>query len=594
MASVRHPYVCQSILTILLQLAVTTVILSTEFQIDTIFHVSHKALSIWSNRFFLIFRIHNAITTTMYNMKNSIASTEETWGDDESSVLFFSLTQLGWILPTTSASISFVFSILVISFISRSQDLSNSYHRIMLFMSSWDVVSSLAIALTTVPMPSDVHDVYPFANGAFGSTSTCTIQGFAIVWGAIYTVWSNVALNIYYVCTIRFGMSNKTLNRRILPLMLGIGTIQVCIFSYIGSSLEIVNPRPFEPYCLVGSYPHDCIENESVECIRGDVSMSTVRSLRFAFMIIIGLCFFCIVTSLVLVVEAVFKTEIGWMQDYGRENASLTNTRTAMRQALMYIGAFFLTWVWLITTVSTSDEATSNIITALKIFFQPLQGFFNAAIFFSNKVSLLCKADPRLTRFAALRQTILSPSTVPRMLLSQIGEVDAGGENRNIIDMEQKSDERPSSELPSGVSIPSNITTQFDFALAVSASSSSNGRISSSSVDPGSAKNQRSDEESTSEVVANMAGDATNISANASLSSAANLPQVQEHQAPTRQIPTASRSRGEMSGDIDSDSGFNGSSIFGLSDGSSTSYDFVVQILRRGTLGTYRGDEGGN
>ncbi len=447
---------------------------------------------------------HDYTSTSSINLTTS-TRTQLTATEEQ----FFSFTKLGWMIPASSASISILFSIIVISFIVRSKDLSSSYHRIMLFMSSWDVASSLAIALTTIPMPTDVHDVYPFAGRAFGNALTCTCQGLVLLVGWIYAIGSNCTLNIYYVCTIRYGISDETVNKWVLPITFAISTVNVCAFSYIFLSRELFNPRPFEPVCFVSPYPYNCITNDTVECIRGGdhdhdhdhggEDMISVTFVVTVMVALIGFSFLFILASMILVIAAVFKTEISLRGQYGRENISLMNTRTALRQAMMYIGAFLLTWVWgafLMIWVwlgigvgpdddddyenSGSDASGSDkiltVINPMKLFFLPLQGFFNALIFLSNKASILRKANPNLTRLAALHQTIVSPLNVPQVLVSQIGAMeneslpshsfhDLDNDNHDDGDDDNHDDDDGPQE-----SIPSNSTPSLDYSRAIASS----------------------------------------------------------------------------------------------------------------------------
>ena len=222
-----------------------------------------------------------------------------------------------WILSTTSASISAVSSILVIVFIVRSRQLSSAYHKIMLFMSFWDVVSSIAVSLATLPMPSDVHEIYPFVGMAIGDTTTCTAQGLVITVGFLYTMWSNCTLSFYYVCTIRYGMTDEYINARILPAMLAISTVCVWTYNVMGLEYGAFNPRPFEPFCLVGPYPHNCLEDDGVECIRGEMPKS-VEMFFLMTAIVTGLTFMlCMVSSMILVIVTVYKAELAW-REYDR------------------------------------------------------------------------------------------------------------------------------------------------------------------------------------------------------------------------------------------------------------------------------------
>jgi len=87
----------------------------------------------------------------------------------------------------------------------------------MLMKSSGDVLSSLAIALTTIPMPSDVHQTYPYTGKALGNMGTCVAQGFAIMFCAGMAMSSNCILSVYYVLTMRRRVAPVTFKRKFLP-----------------------------------------------------------------------------------------------------------------------------------------------------------------------------------------------------------------------------------------------------------------------------------------------------------------------------------------------------------------------------------------
>eukprot|EP00553_Chaetoceros_curvisetus_P004031 CAMPEP_0204623540 /NCGR_PEP_ID=MMETSP0717-20131115/9275_1 /ASSEMBLY_ACC=CAM_ASM_000666 /TAXON_ID=230516 /ORGANISM="Chaetoceros curvisetus" /LENGTH=81 /DNA_ID=CAMNT_0051638653 /DNA_START=52 /DNA_END=294 /DNA_ORIENTATION=- len=70
----------------------------------------------------------------------------------------FTFSNEAWMIPSATGTISALSSILIMSIILRSSKESrfSSYHIIMFFMSFWDTIASTAIALNTIPMPSDV------------------------------------------------------------------------------------------------------------------------------------------------------------------------------------------------------------------------------------------------------------------------------------------------------------------------------------------------------------------------------------------------------------------------------------------------------
>ena len=81
----------------------------------------------------------------------------------------FYFTKAGFIIPTVTGSISCLSSLTIIAFILRSKS-NTIYHRIMFGLSSADIITSLAIALTTLPMPKDV--IYPFSGSSYVTIGT--------------------------------------------------------------------------------------------------------------------------------------------------------------------------------------------------------------------------------------------------------------------------------------------------------------------------------------------------------------------------------------------------------------------------------------
>ncbi len=219
------------------------------------------------------------------------------------------------VIATLSGSISTVWSLLIISIILRSPSkLSTVYNKIVFSLSFWDTLSSVSVAVSTLPMSKqDVLDVYMFDTVAeyidesitlvynfdgavLGNARTCTAQGFAITAGQAFAMLSNVTLSVYYMSSIRFKMTDKKVRGKLLPIMIIISCViglPVCVMPLI---MGLYNPQPFEPCTVIGSYPHLCnMKNnnstdtnadntailytnmEAGECIRGDVPVELKR-----------------------------------------------------------------------------------------------------------------------------------------------------------------------------------------------------------------------------------------------------------------------------------------------------------------------------
>ena len=96
--------------------------------------------------------------------------------DVMSSSSSFYFTKTGIIIPTITGTVSFLSSALIIFIILRTVTTTrwSAYHRIIFGLSLVDCFTSLAIALTTIPMPKDV--IYPFEMPSYGNVVTCEIQ----------------------------------------------------------------------------------------------------------------------------------------------------------------------------------------------------------------------------------------------------------------------------------------------------------------------------------------------------------------------------------------------------------------------------------
>ena len=121
--------------------------------------------------------------------------------------------------PIVGGSLSVISSAMIIFVILRSRTrLSSIYHRIMIAMSIADIIGSLALALTTLPMPATMTGYngaeMPFVEFlprvgskalAFGNTQSCNAQGFCTTFGIATMFGYNVMLCVYYA----FALAGK-------------------------------------------------------------------------------------------------------------------------------------------------------------------------------------------------------------------------------------------------------------------------------------------------------------------------------------------------------------------------------------------------
>ena len=106
-----------------------------------------------------------------------------------------------------SGSLSTISSLLILLMIFKSKSrLSTVYHRIMLGMSCADIIGSIAMGLTTLPMPSGGIPDFEWAGSRLGNRDTCTAQGFLYLTGFVCMFGYNMTLGVYNMLTISCRM----------------------------------------------------------------------------------------------------------------------------------------------------------------------------------------------------------------------------------------------------------------------------------------------------------------------------------------------------------------------------------------------------
>ncbi|GFH50213.1 hypothetical protein CTEN210_06689 [Chaetoceros tenuissimus] len=368
---------------------------------------------------------------------------------------YFYYSEEAAVMAITSGSLSTLSSLLIILIILRSRTkLTSSYHRIMLFMSISDIFASVPITLATLPMPSDV--IYPFSTLAMGNMKTCSAQAFFIILGQVCAVLSNVILNLYYLLKFRYNKSDDFIKKKLEPVGYTLSVIIGLTSAAVALAFNMLNPTPYVPFCFAGSYPFDCLMDDEVECIAGKVSQKEETIFKIIYLSMIGCAFFAVLISMVLVILSVLKTrsdskkrkeemqrnESNAVNDVLvpersnlanalelEQDRNLENTNSVMKVALMYIGAYLLTWIWSIIAVAAGSfsewESIWVVLDRAKSIFNPAQGLFNLLIFVYNKVHILRKGSSETTSFyKALKIVITKPKEVPEFLIPSLDMID--------------------------------------------------------------------------------------------------------------------------------------------------------------------------
>ncbi len=371
-------------------------------------------------------------------------------------------------------SLSALSSALILYIIYRSPvKLKSTYHRIMALLSSCDICLSLSLALSTIPIPKSL---VPYNGPTLGTGGTCLVQGIFFSFGAGSVKDSTLFLAIFYVCT-SLRVSNWTITRIFEPFFFAYVIIMNFATTYIMFKNDFIHQRHWSAYCGLTPIPSYCWDEDTWMGMAGDVDLSRCawptdpnhawfRSEKIWRYYTLGMSIVLVLAMMVIILvvcrneKKMIKEEAQHEHSDGDEGhgededkpLELNVTRLIIRQAIMYITAFFLTWILVIIPW---DASSPKIIDILESMLLPLGGFWNMLIFVHIKILLVRESNPIVdSNFKAFIVLMKEPDTVPEMVLS-------GMENVNIVDRTFEIDQGPDDDdVEEGVSEePSQFTS---------------------------------------------------------------------------------------------------------------------------------------
>ena len=273
-------------------------------------------------------------------------------------------------------------------------------------ISTVDLIIGTCMFLSTWPIPAGTVGVY----GASGTTATCTTQGFFLQL-AIMAPLYNAALSLYYLLMIRYSWSEERLRKLRVPLH---GAILVFGISTAVAGLPLTLYNNANLWCWQAPYPWGCLEssvnNGITTCERGDNATTVYRWAFFYAPLWAAIVFATVAMTLVYVKVqryerasdrysmSAYNENSPQQRSFGRRKGA--KTRKVARQALCYIGAFYVTWIWSTLTRLTQSVSGNTYywITLMTAIFLPFQGFLNFLVYMR----------PRYERYRKQKQSVIA------------------------------------------------------------------------------------------------------------------------------------------------------------------------------------------
>jgi len=339
-------------------------------------------------------------------------------------------------LPIVASFLSLVGSTVIVCILLRKKynRLSSAVDRIIFGMSLANIISSLAGTLGTLPSPSHIpHTLSNMRFPGYGTTATCTAQGFLYHFGQSGTTLYYCALSIYYVVVMKTKMPEREVRRRIEPFLHA-----VPILYSFSSGIFLAVTENFNnatSVCWIAPYPVTCRKDLDT-CTRGRFAI-LYRMIFSGIPVII--VFFVILTCMIMLICVVRKQERkikmqrrGSSLQLSNERDSKTESTTSKRkssssgissprpssrltqktttQALMYIAAYFATFIFglIFQLVYALSRTVIFPLFVMQQATAPAQGFFNFLVFIVPQIQIAHKNNPDNSFFKALLEAIIS------------------------------------------------------------------------------------------------------------------------------------------------------------------------------------------
>ena len=323
---------------------------------------------------------------------------------------------LVWI-PRVTAPLSILGSLCIVYMAARklrARSNQPTYDRMMMGLSITDIINSVALGLTTLPMPSDSGRL-----GAHGTVGTCEAQGFFLQFG--YAVlFYNVSLMIYFTLTIRYGLSDQVMSTKIEPHLHTFSILLPFAIAVSGIPLKLYNPRTFT--CWITEIPYGCNDDPAVHCERGNNSRTFILLYSVIPTYILILVLF---GSLFLIYWTVLRRERHRQRwSFNREDQNTQSNRKIRAiacRALMYAITFFNTYVWVLISNTILVSGHVQLLSELgfpfavlgQIFF-PLQGFFAFLIYVRPRLQQVRNdAGDTVSTFWVIKEAIFGQPPPP-------------------------------------------------------------------------------------------------------------------------------------------------------------------------------------
>lgn len=320
---------------------------------------------------------------------------------------------LDYIIQITSASVSFVASVIILTMIMRA-GLITPYRRIIFGLSAGDAIASLGMITGPFAPPKGLL-LSPLGQG---NTFTCDANGFIILFGGTIVTAYLLFLSVYLYFKLNRKMSQPIFSQKIekkmhiMIILYAIGTSTAALATHS------INPIRTGAICYIARYPPGC---GIIPEIVGECSRGLASNYFYLGKIVDFLCLVLITILIILVINNAYYLENIYRLDPDDQTQSKPSCKNCITgifcfqleqkqreeeshadfllrlyrretivQGLLYIGSFFLAHVMsaVMTVLYLMAMDIPKVIILFVSLLFPLMGFFNILVYCRPKVKM--------------------------------------------------------------------------------------------------------------------------------------------------------------------------------------------------------------
>jgi hypothetical protein len=249
------------------------------------------------------------------------------------------------------------------------------YKRIMLGLSSCDIVASATYASQPFWLPADTSQRV----WASGSDASCSVLGFLTQF-SFSAMWYNGMLSAYFLLTVRLGVRTSKFATSYEPILHAVSLgFNLCTAS-IGLIFGFYSENELGPGCWIAEFPKGCEVNGG--CMGNWIGW-IFGGLPILFIFLVNI--FCNGVIYRYVRATITRTSRASMHGSSHQQRRINAVAT---QSFLYVVTFFSAYSWAFIVkvaeslgVQAAHEASLFPLLVLQATFLPLQGFSNLCVY---------------------------------------------------------------------------------------------------------------------------------------------------------------------------------------------------------------------